>query len=212
MSDNNSESIEELAKKNVLRPKVVLDAMQNRVDGLPTQQRADLATRWLKDTLAADPVTGNPVRSLVHLIDQSSKEKPPTEPSLTPNPALTNAHGFNTGDTISIDPDGLLDFARKLEDKANEIEEGVATRRAKVEAAFQREARMYTKDARTAPVFQPLGKALAVALDKVEANVSGLTATLRNDARLLRELVDKHEEAERRAVRGFDSVEARPRG
>lgn len=116
------------------------------------------------------------------------------------------------GDAISIDPDGLLDFARKLEDKAAEMEEGVAAKRAKVEEAFQRESRLYTKDGKTAPVFQPLGDALAAGLDKAESNVKSLTATLRNDARLLCEVVAEHEEAEERAARGFDSMEARPRG
>lgn len=137
-------------------------------------------------------------------IDRLSGKRPLLDP-----PGGTTSGG---GDTISIDPDGLLDFAHQLESKANEIEEGLSSRRAKVEAAFQRETRLYTKDSRPSPVFKPLGEALGVALDKAEANVRSLTATLRNDARLLRELVDKHEEAERRAVRGFDSVDARPRG
>ncbi|RIS81916.1 hypothetical protein D2E44_14700 [Mycobacteroides abscessus] len=125
------------------------------------------------------------------------------------DPPSTSGGG---GDTISIDPDGLLAFAQQLESKANEMEEGVAAKRAKVEEAFRREARLYTKDSRVAPVFRPLAESLGVALDKMEANVQGLTATLRNDARLLRELVDKHLEAERRAVRGYESVEERPRG
>ncbi|MBN7434246.1 hypothetical protein I3U64_27335 [Mycobacteroides abscessus subsp. abscessus] len=123
-----------------------------------------------------------------------------------------NAHGFSSDDLLKTDPEGLLDFAQKLEDKANEIEQELPAKRAKVEEAFRRQARMYTKDSRVPPVFQPLGKSLATALDKLEQNVQGVTATLRNDARLLRELVDKHDENERRAAQGFDSVDARPRG
>lgn len=137
-------------------------------------------------------------------IDRLSGKRPLIDP-----PGDTTSGG---GDAISIDPDGLLDFARKLEDKAAELEEGVAAKRAKVEQAFQRQARLYTKDSRTAPVFKPLGDALAVALDKAEENVRGLTTTLRNDSRLLREVVAEHEEAERRAVRGYESVDTRPRG
>lgn len=92
------------------------------------------------------------------------------------------------------------------------MEREVPLKRAKVEEAFRREARLYTKDSKTAPVFQPLDEALTAGLDKTESNVKSLTATLRNDARLLRELVDEHLEAERRAVRGFESVDVRPRG
>lgn len=213
MSDNDSESLEELATKNVLRTQVQVDAMQEGINHLPTQERADVASRWLQESLT-NPYKSSPLKRLSHLIDQSGKKPPPPPPPEppAPNPALANAHGFDSDDLIKIDPDGLLAFANKLEDKAAEIEQELPAKRAKVEEAFRREARMYTKDSQVPPVFQPLGKALAVALDKLEQNVQGVTGTLRNDARLLRELVDKHDENERRAAQGFDSVNARPRG
>ena len=217
MSDNADSVEEEVKTTSIFRPKKALDALQEGLNRLPTQsQRDDVSRQFMQDTLMSDPFrtptrNDNPLTRMGHMIDQSSKEKPsPPEPP-APNPALVNAHGLDSDDLIKIDPEGLLDFAQKLEDKANELEEGVSAKRAKIEEAFKREARMHTKDSRVAPVFQPLGKALGVSLDKLEQNVSGLTTTLRNDARLLRELVAEHEEAERRAAQGFDSVDARPR-
>lgn len=213
MSDNDSESLEELARKNLFRPQAQLDAMQERMSHLPSQeQRNDVASGWLQESLTTNPYKSNPLKRLSHLIDQSGKKPPPPPEPPAPNPAILNAHGLNSDDLIKIDPDGLLDFANKLEEKSAEIEREAAAKRAKVEEAFRREARLYTKDSRVPPVFRPLGESLAVALDKMEQNVQGLTATLRNDARLLRELVDKHDENERRAVQGFDNIQSRPRG
>ncbi|SIJ34330.1 hypothetical protein [Mycobacteroides abscessus] len=213
------DSVENQVKNtSPLAPKRALDALQEGLNHLPTQgQRDDVSRRFLQDMLMSDPLRpptreDNPFTRMGHMIDQSSKEKPPPPEPPAPNPAILNAHGFGSDDLLKTDPDGLLDFARKLEDKANEIEQELPAKRAKVEEAFRREARMYTKDSQVPPVFQPLGKALAVALDKLEQNVQGVTTTLRNDARLLRELVDKHDENERRAAQGFDSVGARPRG
>lgn len=117
-------------------------------------------------------------------------------------------------DLLQVDPEGLLSFAQQLEGRASDLEVGLAAHRAKVEGAVARSGSMYTKDGRTAPVFKPMGKALDKVLDKAEENVSALTATLRNDAEMLRDFVQAHEEAEQRAVRAWESgeVQMKPRG
>lgn len=118
-------------------------------------------------------------------------------------------------DLLQVDPDALLSFAQQLDERASDLESGLAAERAKVESAVRRSGSLYTRDGRTAPVFQPMGSALGSALDKAEKNVSALTATLRNDAELLRDFVQAHEEAEARAVRGYSDLvghEVKPRG
>ncbi|SIE96716.1 hypothetical protein [Mycobacteroides abscessus] len=111
------------------------------------------------------------------------------------------------GDLLQVDPDALLSFAQQLDERAADLERGLAAERGKVESALGRSGSMYTRDGRTAPVFKPMGRAVGSALDKAEQNVQALTDTLRNDAQLLRGLVRAHEEAERRAVRGWESGE-----
>lgn len=117
-------------------------------------------------------------------------------------------------DLLQVDPDALLSFAQQLDEKADDLEAGLAVQRMKVEDSVRRSGSMYTRDGRTAPVFQPMGEGLAGVLDRAEANVSALTATLRNDAELLREFVQAHEEAEARAVRAWEAgeVQTKPRG
>ncbi|SKU64625.1 Protein of uncharacterised function (DUF2580) [Mycobacteroides abscessus subsp. massiliense] len=117
-------------------------------------------------------------------------------------------------DLLQVDPDALLSFAQQLEGRADDLESGLAAERAKVEDAVRRSGSLYTRDGRTAPVFKPMGSALNKVLDKAEENVSALTETLRNDAELLREFVAAHEEAEARAVRGWESgeIQVKPRG
>lgn len=110
-------------------------------------------------------------------------------------------------DPIGVDPDALLSFARQLEGRADDLEAGLAAQRVKVEDAVRRSGSLYTKDGRVAPVFKPMGSALAGVLDRAEENVRAVTDTLRNDAQLLRELVEAHDDAERRAVRGWESGE-----
>ncbi|MBE5454149.1 hypothetical protein E3G52_001022 [Mycobacteroides abscessus] len=110
-------------------------------------------------------------------------------------------------DLLQVHPDTLLSFAGELESRAADLERGLAAERQKVEDAVRRSGSMYTKDSRVSPVFKPMGSAVGKALDKAEANVTALTATLRNDAELLRGLVQAHEEAERRAVHGWESGE-----
>lgn len=117
-------------------------------------------------------------------------------------------------DLLQVDPDALLSFAQQLEVRASDLEAGLAAERAKVEGAVRRAGSMYTRDGRTAPVFKPMGSAVQKVLDKAEKNVSALTATLRNDAELLRDFVAAHEKAEQRAVRGWEDgeVQMKPRG
>ncbi|SKO40920.1 hypothetical protein [Mycobacteroides abscessus] len=117
-------------------------------------------------------------------------------------------------DLLRVDPDALLSFAQQLEGRASDLEAGLAAERAKVESAVARSGSMYTRDGRVSPVFRPMGSALVSVLDKAEENVGAVTATLRNDAELLREFVAEHEEAEARAVRGWESgeVQVKPRG
>lgn len=117
-------------------------------------------------------------------------------------------------DLLQVDPDALLSFAQQLEGRADDLEVGLAAQRMKVEDAVRRSGSSYTKDGRVAPVFKPMGSALAGVLDRAEENVAAVTATLRNDAQLLRGLVQAHEEAERRAVRGWESgeLQMKPRG
>lgn len=117
-------------------------------------------------------------------------------------------------DLLQIDPDALLSFAQQLDERAGDLERGLAAERVKVELAVARSGSMYTKDGRTAPVFKPMGDALAGVLDRAEENVGVVTATLRHDAELLREFVAAHEEAERRAVRGWETgeIQMKPRG
>lgn len=117
-------------------------------------------------------------------------------------------------DLLQVDPDALLSFAQQLDERASDLESGLAAERAKVESAVQRSGSLYTKDGRVAPVFRPMGKALDKVLDRAEENVSAVTKTLRNDAMLLREFVAAHEEAEARAVRAWEAgeVQMKPRG
>lgn len=117
-------------------------------------------------------------------------------------------------DLLQVDPEALLSFAQQLEGRADDLETGLAAQRAKVEDAVRRAGSMYTRDGRVSPVFTPMGSALAGVLDRAEENVAAVTATLRNDAQLLRELVDAHDDAERRAVDGWESgeVQMKPRG
>lgn len=117
-------------------------------------------------------------------------------------------------DLLQVDPDALLSFAQQLDERAGDLERGLAAERRKVESALARSGSMYTRDGRVSPVFKPMGSALAGVLDHAESNVAAVTATLRNDAQLLRELVDAHDDAERRAARGWESgeVQMKPRG
>lgn len=117
-------------------------------------------------------------------------------------------------DLLQVDPEALLSFAQQLDGRADDLEAGLAVQRAKVEDAVQRSGSLYTRDGRVAPVFKPMGSALAGVLDRAEENVSALTKTLRNDATMLREFVAAHEEAERRAVHGWESgeLQVKPRG
>ncbi|QSM94326.1 hypothetical protein I3U40_00215 [Mycobacteroides abscessus subsp. abscessus] len=110
-------------------------------------------------------------------------------------------------DLLRVDPEALLSFAQQLDERASDLESGLAAERAKVEGAVARAGSLYTRDGRTAPVFKPMGKALGSVLDKAEKNVSAVTATLRNDAMMLREFVAAHQEAEQRAVRAWESGE-----
>lgn len=117
-------------------------------------------------------------------------------------------------DLLQVDPDALLSFAQQLDEKADDLEAGMTVHRGKVEDAVRRAGSMYTKDGRVAPVFRPLGEGVDKALDRAESNVSAVTATLRNDAALLREFVQAHEEAEARAAQGWETgeVQMKPRG
>lgn len=117
-------------------------------------------------------------------------------------------------DLLRVDPEALLSFAQQLDERASDLESGLAAERAKVEGAVARAGSLYTRDGRTAPVFKPMGKALGSVLDKAEKNVSAVTATLRNDAMMLREFVAAHQEAEQRAVRAWESgeLQVKPRG
>ncbi|SID53799.1 MULTISPECIES: hypothetical protein [Mycobacteroides] len=117
-------------------------------------------------------------------------------------------------DLLQVDPEALLSFAQQLEGRADDLEAGLAAERAKVEGAVARAGSLYTKDGRTAPMFKPMSSALGKVLDKAEENVGVVTATLRNDAELLREFVAAHQEAEQRAVRAWEAgeVQMKPRG
>lgn len=117
-------------------------------------------------------------------------------------------------DLLQVDPEALLSFAQQLEGRANDLEVGLAAERTKVEDAVRRSGSLYTRDGRAAPVFRPMGSALDKVLDKAEENVAAVTATLRNDAELLREFVAAHEEAEQRAVSEWEAgeVQVKPRG
>lgn len=117
-------------------------------------------------------------------------------------------------DLLQVDPDALLLFAQQLDERASDLEAGLAAERMKVESAVARSGSLYTRDGRTAPVFKPMGSAVGSALDRAEENVGVVTATLRNDAGMLREFVAAHEEAERRAVRGWETgeIQVKPRG
>lgn len=110
-------------------------------------------------------------------------------------------------DLLQVDPDALLSFAQQLDERAGDLERGLAAERVKVGSALSRSGSMYTRDGRVSPVFKPMGSALAGVLDRAEENVRAVTDTLRNDAQLLRELVEAHDDAERRAVRGWESGE-----
>lgn len=118
-------------------------------------------------------------------------------------------------DLLRVDPEALLSFAQQLDERASDLEAGLAVQRMKVEDAVRRAGSMYTRDGRTAPVFKPMSSALGKVLDKAEENVAAVTETLRNDAAMLREFVAAHEEAEARAVRGYSDLvghEVKPRG
>ncbi|SIC00072.1 hypothetical protein [Mycobacteroides abscessus] len=114
-------------------------------------------------------------------------------------------------DLLQVDPDALLSFAQQLDERAGDLERGLADERGKVEDAVRRSGSFYTKDGRVSPVFKPMGSAVSKVLDHAESNVAAVTATLRNDAQLLRELVDAHDDAERRAARGWESGELQVR-
>lgn len=115
---------------------------------------------------------------------------------------------------LQVDPEALLSFAQQLEGRADDLETGLAAHRAKVESAVRRSGSMYTRDGRTAPMFKPMSSALGKVLDKAEENVGVVTATLRNDAEMLRDFVAAHEEAEQRAVRAWEDgeIQVKPRG
>ncbi|WP_100485900.1 hypothetical protein [Mycobacteroides abscessus] len=117
-------------------------------------------------------------------------------------------------DLLQVDPEALLSFAQQLDERASDLESGLAAERTKVEDAVRRAGSMYTRDGRTAPVFRPLGSALDKVLDRAEENVAVVTATLRNDAMMLRELVAAQGEAEARAVSEWEAgeVQMKPRG
>ncbi|SHP92793.1 hypothetical protein [Mycobacteroides abscessus] len=117
-------------------------------------------------------------------------------------------------DLLQVDPDALLSFAQQLEGRASDLEAGLAVERGKVEDAVRRSGSFYTKDGRVSPVFKPMGHALAGVLDRAEENVAAVTATLRNDAEMLRDFVAAHEEAEQRAVRAWEDgeIQVKPRG
>lgn len=117
-------------------------------------------------------------------------------------------------DLLQVDPEALLSFAQQLEGRANDLEAGLAAERAKVESAVRRSGSLYTRDGRTAPVFKPMSSALDKVLDHAEENVSAVTATLRNDAMLLRDFVAAHQEAEQRAVSEWEAgeLQMKPRG
>lgn len=117
-------------------------------------------------------------------------------------------------DLLQVDPEALLSFAQQLEERASDLESGLAAERKKVESAVARSGSLYTRDGRTSPVFKPMGSAVGKALDKAEENVAVVTATLRNDAMMLREFVAAHQEAEARAMRGWEDgeIQVKPRG
>ncbi len=118
-------------------------------------------------------------------------------------------------DLLRVEPEALLSFAQQLEGRASDLEAGLAAERTKVESAVARSGSLYTKDGRVSPVFRPMGSALDKVLDRAEENVGVVTATLRNDAAMLREFVAAHEEAEQRAVSGYSDLvghEIWPRG
>ncbi|MBV6362769.1 hypothetical protein HZD78_22750 [Mycobacteroides chelonae] len=117
-------------------------------------------------------------------------------------------------DLLQVDPEGLLSFAQQLDEKADDLEAGLAAQRQKVESAVRRSGSLYTKDGRVSPVFRPMGSAVGSALDRAEENVSAVTTTLRNDAMMLREFVQAYEEAERKAVDGWEAgeLQVKPRG
>ncbi|AMT69294.1 MULTISPECIES: hypothetical protein [Mycobacteroides] len=117
-------------------------------------------------------------------------------------------------DLLQVDPEALLSFAQQLDGRADDLEAGLAAQRMKVESVVARSGSLYTRDGRVAPVFKPMGSALAGVLDHAEENVGAVTATLRHDAELLREFVAQHEAAEQRAVHGWESgeLQVKPRG
>lgn len=117
-------------------------------------------------------------------------------------------------DLLQVDPEALLSFAQQLEGRADDLEAGLAAQRAKVEGAVARAGSLYTRDGRTAPVFRPMSSALDKVLDRAEENVAAVAETLRNDARMLREFLAAHGEAEARAVRAWEAgeVQMKPRG
>lgn len=117
-------------------------------------------------------------------------------------------------DLLEVHPEALLSFAQQLEERALDLEAGLAAERAKVEDAVRRSGSLYTRDGRVAPVFKPMSSALGKVLDHAEENVAAVTETLRNDAEMLRDFVAAHQEAEQRAVRGWESgeVQVKPRG
>ncbi|WP_100514951.1 hypothetical protein [Mycobacteroides abscessus] len=117
-------------------------------------------------------------------------------------------------DLLQIHPEALLSFAQQLDERADDLESGLAAERAKVEGAVRRSGSLYTRDGRTAPVFKPMSSAVGKVLDRAEENVAVVTATLRNDAMMLRELVAAHREAEARAVSEWEAgeVQMKPRG
>lgn len=110
-------------------------------------------------------------------------------------------------DLLQVDPEALLSFAQQLDEKADDLEAGLAVERQKVEDAVRRAGSLYTRDGRVSPVFRPMGEGVGKVLDRAESNVAAVTKTLRHDAELLREFVAQHEEAERRAVQGWETGE-----
>lgn len=119
----------------------------------------------------------------------------------------TPHHPSAPADAIVTDGPALLDFADKLDGLASDLETGATTAISKVTDALEKTAKSYTKDGRTAPVFQPMSQSMSIAMEKVGGNVDGLIKTLRNDAQLIRDLVNKVDEREQHAANSYDNID-----